>query len=339
MNRLSKRLKDIGSMADRLGLSAYLVGGAVRDLLLGKMNLDLDVVVEGDAAELVRRLGKKWRAQIVSHERFGTFVMTLPDGKHIDFVTARKEKYPRPGILPVVEFSDLRDDLFRRDFTMNALALALNGRDRGKIIDYYCGTADLERGVLRVLHSRSFRDDPTRIFRLARFAGRGFSIEGGTEKLIVRGKKYLQYLSDERIREEILAILSENDPFPALQHLKRWSVLKTVLPGVRLGNDKNGLKQRAGKAQRLGFLLNELPQSRFEKLLAKLKLPRLLKKEVEVLRTPPKPSSLLTGKDLVAMGFAPGPRFKEILERLAKQGITSRREARRFVFVKFRQKM
>jgi len=336
---LNRRLIEIGAVAEKCSLNAYLVGGAVRDLLSGQTSLDWDIVVEGNPKPLVEALTRKWGAKMISHHRFGTFVLELPNGCHIDFATAREERYPRPGALPEVSSSDLKHDLFRRDFAVNALALALTGDSRGKVIDCYGGLSDLKRHVLRILHENSFRDDPTRLFRLARFAGRGFGIDRQTERRAIYGKRYVRYLSDERVREEILAILAEKNPYPALRLLARWGVLKNVLPGVRLGRQAMVLKQIGSVEGRLHFLLKGLSPASLDKVLGKLKLPRKLKKEVKALLRPVKATVVLSGKDLIGMGYHPGPLFKEILQELARHGRMSRREARRFVFDKFPQKI
>lgn len=140
-------LNELGGCASRLGLHSYLVGGAVRDMRLGKKHLDWDIAVEGDTSKLVKHLAKKHNAKIISHERFGTFILELPDGKHIDFATARSETYPRPGALPVVKFASIKDDLFRRDFTINAMAIELDGKKPGHIIDYYGSLTDLKKNI------------------------------------------------------------------------------------------------------------------------------------------------------------------------------------------------
>lgn len=337
--KLNRQLETAGQAAEKLGVDAYLVGGAVRDLLLGRKNLDWDIVVEGDPAPLVRTLGRQWHARISSHERFGTYVLTLPDGRHIDIATARKESYPRPGVLPLVTFSDLEHDLFRRDFAINALALALNGVRHGKVIDCYGGMIDLKKKVLRVLHAKSFRDDPTRIFRLARFAGRGFSIDPVTEQRAVQGKKYLRFLSDERIREELLAILDEKDPFPALHYLDTWGIAPLVLPGVNPGIAGKRLARLPRGSRRLYSLLKDLPDRDFETLLRKLQLPRAMKREIDGLRRPKKPAPALNGNDLIGMGYRPGPLFREILDELSRRRFKTRRQACRYVFDKFPQKI
>jgi tRNA nucleotidyltransferase (CCA-adding enzyme) len=177
--------------------SVYLVGGAVRELLLGRGCVDIDLVVEGDAAALAERLG----AEVTSHERFGTAKVEL-DGHVVDIARTRSESYPRPGALPVVEpAADLETDLARRDFTINAMALPLTGEPR--LIDPFGGEADLASKRLRVLHQNSFVDDPTRAIRAARYAARlGLVLEEGTERLLLR-------LAGERTAPEAYRLLAE----------------------------------------------------------------------------------------------------------------------------------
>ena len=336
--RISGKLLEIGRTAEQLGLSAYLVGGAVRDMLTGKTTLDWDITVEGNPAALVQLLAKKWRGEIPSHPAFGTFVLPLPASHHIDFVTARSETYPCPGHLPVVSFSVLKDDLFRRDFTVNALAFGLSGLDKGKVIDFYGGLQDLGKGRLRVLHAKSFQDDPTRIFRLARFAGRGLTPERVTERHAREGRSSIRCISAERRREELIAILSEKDPYPALALLAKWKAFAEVLPGVTLAPEHRKLKSRKTIAARLALLLSSLEEKKRKELLTSLKLPHALKQEVLTLTRPPRRIPPLSGKDLIALGYKPGPLFKQILENLASKNFASRREAVKFVFDKYPEK-
>ncbi|HYZ82187.1 MAG TPA: hypothetical protein VE571_13005, partial [Solirubrobacteraceae bacterium] len=157
----------------------YLVGGAVRDLLLDADPLDLDLVVDGELEPVVQRLGTPARV----HDRFETRTLRL-DGTTFDLARARRERYEHPGALPTVGPAGIEEDLLRRDFTVNALALGLSGARRGRLLEVPHGWADLEGRRLRVLHDASFIDDPTRLLRLTRYAGRlGFSIEEHTRAL------------------------------------------------------------------------------------------------------------------------------------------------------------
>lgn len=176
-------LEIIGREAERLGMRAYLVGGPVRDVLLGLPVVDLDVVVEGSAPDLAEDLLGKLNAKAVRHEAFGTVELRFADGGHVDLATARTEIYRRPGALPEVSSADLRADLARRDFSVNALAASLSPRCFGVLLDPLGGYEDLQRRVLRALHERVFLDDPTRIVRAAAYVERlGFQLDHNTER-------------------------------------------------------------------------------------------------------------------------------------------------------------
>jgi tRNA nucleotidyltransferase (CCA-adding enzyme) len=205
----------------------YLVGGAVRDLLLGRPRTDVDLVVEGDAAGLAARLGGAG----TEHERFGTVKVEV-DGHELDIATARSETYPQPGALPVVApAQSVEQDLDRRDFTINAMAIPLNGEPR--LIDPRGGREDLERGLLRVLHERSFEDDPTRAIRAARYASRyGFTLEPETDRLL--RKVDLATVSADRRRAELERLAAEPTGVVGLGLLAGWGVIDLREGGVEL---------------------------------------------------------------------------------------------------------
>lgn len=205
----------------------YLVGGAVRDLLLGRGRADLDLVVEGDAAALAARLG----ATTAEHERFGTAKVVL-DGHEVDVAAARRETYPEPGALPVVEPAEsIEQDLARRDFTINAMALSLE--DPAEPIDPHGGAADLEAGLLRVLHPGSFVDDPTRALRAARYAARfGFALEPETERLLRATD--LDTVSADRRRAELLRLATEPTGPRGFELLAEWGLVEPRPGGIEL---------------------------------------------------------------------------------------------------------
>jgi tRNA nucleotidyltransferase (CCA-adding enzyme) len=199
------------------GLPAYLVGGAVRDLLLGADRANLDVAVEGDPLALAKRLGEPPRV----HERFGT-ITTAVDGVPLDIATARREAYSRPGALPEVEPANLFDDLKRRDFTVNAMAVPLH-REVG-LIDPHGGLDDLRTGLLRVLHDASFVDDPTRALRAARYAARfGFRLEPDTARLLRAAD--LETVSEDRIEAELLRLAAEPNARRGFELLDDWGLI------------------------------------------------------------------------------------------------------------------
>ncbi len=198
-----------------------VVGGVVRDALLGRRHLhDLDLVVEGDAIALARAVAHRLGAPMAAHPRFGTAVLELPHGDgHVDFISARRERYPRPGALPVVEPGSLDDDLGRRDFTINAMAVGITGGRAGSLVDPYGGAADLAAGLVRNLRADAFVEDPSRIVRAARYAGRlGFAVESGTRAAAERAVGGLTWES-ARAADELRRLLAEPAPGPALSLL------------------------------------------------------------------------------------------------------------------------
>jgi tRNA nucleotidyltransferase (CCA-adding enzyme) len=230
---LSAALHTLGTTAVQRGQRAYVVGGFVRDMILGVENLDVDIVVEGDGVTFAEALAPQLGARVRSHRRFGTAVLTLGDGSHLDIASARTEYYARPGALPTVEPSSLRQDLFRRDFTMNAMAASLDPDAFGVVSDPFAGLKDLDEGVVRVLHGLSFVDDPTRVLRAARFESRyGFRMDTHTENLARRAVEMgiPGEVSGARIREEVLDILGEKTPADVLRRLGELGVASAVLP-------------------------------------------------------------------------------------------------------------
>jgi len=243
-SRLPKRIKDIlktaGMIGDDMGINVYCVGGFVRDLLLQVKNFDVDLVVEGDGIEFAQRLAETLGGRARSHERFRTAVVVLPDGFKIDVATARTEYYEFPAALPKVERSSIREDMYRRDFTINTMAICLNAQRYGEMIDYFGGQQDLEQGLIRVLYNLSFVEDPTRIIRAIRFEARyKFRIEPDTLQMARYAvqRRLLRHLSYKRIRQELILILEEKDPVPALRRMEDIGVWQYVLPEVDL-NEK-----------------------------------------------------------------------------------------------------
>lgn len=224
---------DVGRLADAAGLRAHVVGGFVRDMLLGRENLDIDIVIEGDGLEFALATAERLGKRVKVHRRFGTAVLVWSRTLHIDITSARTEYYQRPGALPTVERSSLRQDLFRRDFSINAMAVCVNPECFGQIADPFGGLFDLERGTIRALHSLSFVEDPTRILRAARFEERfGFALDGSSEALLRQAVEMsmLNEVSGARIREELLDIIDEDDPAAILERLHALGALDGLLP-------------------------------------------------------------------------------------------------------------
>jgi tRNA nucleotidyltransferase (CCA-adding enzyme) len=224
---LRRAYPELDAVRDASTAPVYLVGGAVRDLLLARGRSDIDLVVIGDAAALGAALG----AEPTEHERFATAKVRL-EGHEVDIATARSETYPRPGSLPEVEpGADVETDLRRRDFTINAIAIPLAGEPG--LIDPYGGFADLEAGVLRALHPRSFVDDPTRALRAARYAARfGFEPEGETEAWL--RETDLETVSSDRRRAELLRLAAEPEAARGFELLAGWGLVELRPDGVEL---------------------------------------------------------------------------------------------------------
>ena len=230
-------VRRIGEAADDQGVSVYLVGGVVRDLFLKRDNLDLDFVVEGNAIIFARKAAGILKAPIKVYKDFGTAAVVLNDGRALDFATARAETYAAPGCLPQVRRGSIHEDLFRRDFTVNAMALGINHSRWGQLVDPFDGLKDLRAKTIRVLHQRSFDDDATRILRAIRFEQRfGFRIKPQTLKLLKRrlARRTGDHVSAQRFFNEFRKILMEEKIFPALKRMKQLRAEKLLHPGFVL---------------------------------------------------------------------------------------------------------
>ena len=212
--RLNRKLKEIINLAawvsGKTSMPAYLVGGFLRDLILGVENFDLDIAVEGSGIIFAKMLARKIKAELRTHERFGTATLVIDGFLKIDIATTRSEKYPSCGLLPIVRSGSLRDDLLRRDFTVNAMAACISRSDSQELIDPFGGKKDLLKGKIRILHDLSFQDDPTRILRAIRFEQRfNFTIEPKTlfflKQAIEKGS--LDKVSPQRIGDELILML------------------------------------------------------------------------------------------------------------------------------------
>ncbi len=385
----------IGGEAEAAGLRAYLVGGWVRDLLLHEENQDLDVMVEGDGIAFARRLGERLGGRVHAHPRFETALLALADGTKIDVATARAEYYESPGALPAVVHGNAKMDLLRRDFTINALAIALNPERFGTLLDYFGGLQDLHDRVVQVLHSLSFVEDPTRVFRAIRFEQRlHFRLGDSTHRLIhdAVDKGLFETLAGPRLFGELSLILKEKNPVPALARMEELSVLRFVHPRLRLSRAVlrlcGALRRRLaalGEQGRecswvlyLAALCEGLGPQTVSGLCERLAVPprvatrllalvgdgRRLQKRLEASR-PWRPSAVhalfssrprelavyvwartarrgaaaavrdflavgahvttaLKGRDLLALGYRPGPVFREILAALLAERLEGR---------------
>jgi tRNA nucleotidyltransferase (CCA-adding enzyme) len=231
--RVVQLLQSLGEVADSLGYNIYAVGGFIRDLFLKFDNLDIDVVIEGDGIQFAQEYAKRFQTRIRYHIKFKTAVLIFPDGFKVDVATARSEYYESPAALPVVELSSIKMDLYRRDFTINTLAVKLNPRHFGILIDFFGAQKDLKERSIRVLHNLSFVEDPTRAFRAIRFEQRfGFKIGKLTANLIENAIRIggIEKLAPKRIFTELHLILSEENPLPVIKRLVDLKLLQAIHP-------------------------------------------------------------------------------------------------------------
>ncbi len=306
-------LRAVIAAAAEQNAALYIVGGFVRDLLLDRPGLDFDLVVEGDAIALAKALAHRYGGRVTGHSRFGTAKWFLHDGfkvsklgihsraalpEFLDFITARTEFYERPTALPTVERGSIKLDLHRRDFTINTLALRLDGRHYGELLDYWGGLADLRAGLVRVLHSLSFVDDPTRMLRAVRFEQRfDFRIEARTLQLMNEARSLLEKLSPERVGHELDLILDEPAAVSMLARLDELGLLRAIHPALPWDDSLKarltaGLDQpppagwgplpdlrQTPRRRALGYLLwlSDLPPAQIHAVCARLRLPVTLR--------------------------------------------------------------
>lgn len=245
-DEMIRLLRLIDKMAGKNNSHAFLVGGFVRDLLLGVRNLDLDIVVEGDAVKIVKGLIAETGGSYTLHHRFGTATALLDwpvklgrerlSRVKVDFATARTERYEKPAALPTVEFSTVREDLARRDFTINAMAINISKENFGQLVDFFGGQKDLAHKKIKILHEGSFLDDPTRIFRAVRFEQRlNFRIEPRTETMIREAiqKRMIDRTQKQRLRDELILILKEEEPKKMIKRMEGLGELRFIHPKLR----------------------------------------------------------------------------------------------------------
>jgi tRNA nucleotidyltransferase (CCA-adding enzyme) len=241
-------------LARERGITLYLVGGAVRDLLLQRPVVDVDLVLERDAPGFARQLARRFGASLKLHGRFGTAVIEKPSGERVDVGRARAEVYDRPGALPRVRPGSIADDLARRDFTVNAMAIEIAGSKRPRLLDPFGGLRDLSLRVIRMLHRDSPRDDPTRAFRAVRYANRlGFRVDPATRRWIREAvaARVLDAVSGDRLRREISLLFSEVDRAAAVRALAGLGLARALHPSLsfdtRVGRRLRAAERLAGK--------------------------------------------------------------------------------------------
>ena len=277
-------VKDISEQAAEQGQRISLVGGIVRDMLLGYPNFDIDLVIEGDAVKLAQHVAETSQVRLLTHHRFGTAKLKY-ENFTLDLATARKETYSKPGALPAVTPGTLKDDLFRRDFSINAMAISLVHNDYGELVDPYHGESDLEHRLIRVLHPESFSDDATRILRGVCYEQRfGFEFETHTARLLERDIPVLDTVSGDRIRHELEHIFEENRPELVIKRLGELKVLHRINPSL----ERDGwIAEKFDKARRLKkptqlpslyfcLLIYSFSEREIEQFLARLNIPAKL---------------------------------------------------------------
>ncbi|ADL13192.1 CBS domain-containing protein [Acetohalobium arabaticum] len=383
-----KLLSEIGKIADNLELDVYIVGGFVRDLILGVENFDFDIVVEGNGIKFARELAEELEGEVIEeHQEFGTACVATRLGLKLDVASCRVEYYQSPGALPEVEASDLKQDLFRRDFTLNALAIKLNSERFGKLIDFFGGKEDLEAGLIRILHNFSFIDDPTRIFRALRFVNRyDFELGQITRELMEHAidQKVVEGVSLGRLSNELELILKEETAAEILSDLEEFDLLKFFHPQLSWTAKQSKLASEIPWAERwveeleieeelavwqlyLLLLVNPLSVAEAKSLLTELKISNDIIAKVEFIKESDKeklellrefnvqPSEVynslkslsleelvylvivsentevkdwiefyllelrrielqVTGKDIIELGYEPGPCFEKALQ-------------------------
>ncbi len=391
-------LRLCGTVSKDLGFSAYLVGGSVRDLILGEANLDIDIVIEGDGIAFARKLGSKLGVKVKCHKKFGTAVV-ITDILKFDVASARTEYYESPAALPKVEMSSIKKDLYRRDFTINTMAVKLDPDHFGQLLDFFGGQKDLKDKTIRILHNLSFIEDPTRAFRAIRFSERfGFKISKHTINLIKTAVRINLFnkLSGTRMYDELVLLFVETEPKKAINRLAEYDLLKFIHPNLvitksleeifesiqetiswfkllffeeeinighlflmalldELNRDerteslkrldvppsaRNDMNLGIEKAQVALARLYQARQSEIYNLLQSLNIQTILyimaksrnreqKKSVSHYLTSLREiRPVLTGSDLKAMGYSPGPLFKEILNAILEAKIDDKIQSR-----------
>jgi tRNA nucleotidyltransferase (CCA-adding enzyme) len=339
----SRRVRRVYEASIKTGIAVYAVGGCVRDDLLGKPSRDVDLVVDGDAAKIARAVRASSGGSFEAFDRFGTVRFRWDDGGRLDLARARRERYAKAAALPTVRPAPFGEDLKRRDFTINAMARRLSARGFGPLIDPFDGAGDLRKKMLRALHEKSFKDDPTRLFRAARYGGRfGFRPEPETASWMMEGLGFTSRLSRERLRQELWRILEERNPAPAFALLEAWDLCNVIFPDFRYPRTKAkepavrlGLCAAAFGPKRGAAFLKSLPFPRgtlrplFEALavIEGEKSPKtplasetaaIVREAVGGLKPAALKPAFLTGRDLRAAGLVPGPEFARILEEAAR---------------------
>ena len=257
------------------GVRLYLVGGTTRDVISGGRPADLDLVYVGEGADFPAAMAEELGGEVVSRSQFGTAKLAV-DGIKFDLASARKETYARPGALPEVSTGSVDDDLARRDFSVNAMAILLQAESFGELLDPFDGKADVNRGIIRVLHPKSFEDDATRILRAVRYVTRlRFRLEEDTERLLNSDLRYMDTISGDRVRHELERCFAEESVADILLEAQRLGVLKAIHPGLNIDEralDDLSVGQAHDPLALLAALLHSAPSEQFPGVIARLSL-------------------------------------------------------------------
>jgi tRNA nucleotidyltransferase (CCA-adding enzyme) len=252
-------IEKISMFADSLEVDAWLVGGFVRDLLMNRESMDIDIVIEGDAIEFASSLAERFQLSYASFPQFRTAIVVFKTGHRIynkemqikiDFASARSEIYEKPGILPSVEMSSLKNDLYRRDFTINSMAIQINGSHYGKLFDFFNGRRDIQIGIIKILNNMSFSDDPTRILRAIRFEQRyQFKIDQKTKHLLLSALhlNLLKKIAVERIRQELVKACDDEHVFRFFERLGELGILNHLNVNLEISQEKINQMQKVSK--------------------------------------------------------------------------------------------
>ena len=309
-------LRELGQVGEELGLQVYAVGGFVRDLILRRETKDIDVVVEGDGIHFAQSFGARSGCRVKVHKRMKTAAILLANGYKVDVATARMEYYEHPAALPTVELSSIKMDLFRRDFTINTLAIELKSGAFGQLLDFFGGERDLKEGVIRVLHNLSFVEDPSRIFRAVRFEQRfdfhiGKQTQGLMKNAISMG--FLERLSGKRLFTELELILREENPLPMVERMAEFNLLTVLHPRLRYDAATKALLARVSEVVGwFDLLFLEVPYAKWMVYLLGLADPLQL-----------------AGLEELTQRLALPPRYKKRLIEGSAEGHTALQQARR----------
>ena len=309
-------LRELGQVGEELGLQVYAVGGFVRDLILRRETKDIDVVVEGDGIHFAQFFGARSGCRVTVHKRMKTATLLFANGYKVDVATARMEYYERPAALPTVELSSIKMDLFRRDFTINTLAIELKSGAFGQLLDFFGGERDVKEGVIRVLHNLSFVEDPSRIFRAIRFEQRfGFHIGKQTQGLMKNAISmgFLEHLSGKRLFTELELILREENPLPMVERMAEFNLFTVLHPRLRYDAATKALLARVSEVVNwFDLLFLEVPYAKWMVYLLGLA------DQVQ-----------LTGMEELTLRLALPPRYRKRLLEGSAEGNTVLQRARR----------